>query len=451
MNNLTLKSLNVKEEIVTAFNKAGYTTLSEVQEKTIPIILRNENVLVISETGSGKTFSYLLPILNNIDMSSKSVEAIIVVPTTLLLDQIKKVVLDLISFLNYDSSFVKTLKSEKDFSKASPKIVITTPHLYKNIFSHYPTDKLKNVIVDEADMLIFDGFSEIIKILKRQIDKSIVSIFSASIKSQDIKRIKTAFKIKNIVQVSSIITTKSVNHHLVDYLPLDKNEALYLLLNDKLKFVKCIVFTSSIDELKEVSIYLKDKGIKFSCIHGDLDKREIKQVITSFDKMSNGILLSSDFSSRGVDINGIDCIISYSLPSDLDYYFHRAGRTGRFFTTGDSYLLIDKDDEDVLAKIRTLIKRNVKFEVLKLSKNELKVLSKSYIFKNLGKKDQSNDKLQKKIRHEVNKLKSEKVKPNYKKKVSKAVSRVKEKHRMKVVRTNIAKNGGNAKDFHREY
>lgn len=450
MNNLNIKSLNIKKEVITAFNSLGYDKLSPVQEKAIPLLLKKENCLVISETGSGKTFSYLIPILNNLDFSTSSLEAIIIVPTIILMEQIKKVFISFFDKLGYDPELVKSIKDKNSFTKSKPKIVITTPSLYPEIFSHYPTNLLKYVIIDEADMLIFDGFASIIQILKKQIDKNMVSVFSASIKIQDITRVKKALKIKHVINVSSNITSNLVTHYLIDYSPLDRKEALYLLLHNKIKSLKVIVFFKTISEEEEVYSYFKDKQLSIFKVHGKLDKREIKQTISAFENAKYGVLFSSDYTSRGMDIDDVETIISYSVSDNLDYYFHRAGRTGRFDKEGDSYILVNKDDETEIKNIKTLSKRNVSFYVYKLTRNEFKLVSSSYIFKNLGKKDQSNDKLQKQIRHAVNKVKSNKVKPNYKKKVSKAVKRVKEKHRMKVVRTNIAKSGGNVNDFHND-
>ena len=210
-----------------------------------------------------------------------------------------------------------------------------------------------------------------------------------------------------------------------------------------------IVFFKSVEEANDVYLDYKDRKDVF-IFHGELDKREIKKTFSSLQKKDSFIVFSSDYLSRGVDLKGIDTIISYSLPDTLDYYFHRAGRTGRFFTDGDSYIMVDKDNEKEIKDILSLKRREVSFDVFKVNETGLKKLSQSYVFKNLGKKDQSNEQLQKKIRHAYNKNKSDKVKPNYKKKVSKAIKRVKEKHRMKVVRTNIAKKGGNARDFHQD-
>ena len=213
--------------------------------------------------------------------------------------------------------------------------------------------------------------------------------------------------------------------------------------------MKMIVFFKSVEEANDVYLDYKDRKDVF-IFHGELDKREIKKTFSSLQKKDSFIVFSSDYLSRGVDLKGIDTIISYSLPDTLDYYFHRAGRTGRFFTDGDSYIMVDKDNEKEIKDILSLKRREVSFDVFKVNETGLKNLSQSYVFKNLGKKDQSNEQLQKKIRHAYNKNKSDKVKPNYKKKVSKAIKRVKEKQRMKDVRRNIAKKGGNARDFHQD-
>ena len=448
MSDVALLSFNVKKEIADAFSSLGYISLSDVQAKTIPLLLKKESVLANSYTGSGKTFCYLIPIINNIDFSSDSIEAIIIVPTNILVDQVKKEFDSFFDLLGYSNEFIKVIKSKNDFSRVKAKVVITTPSMYKEVFSHYSTNRLSYVIIDEADMLLFDGFLFFTEDVKKQIDQSIISVFSASIKTQDITRIKRRFKIKNVVSISQKINCDKISHHLIDFSSYLKKEALNKIISS-IKYMKMIVFFKSVEEANDVYLDYKDRKDVF-IFHGELDKREIKKTFSSLQKKDSFIVFSSDYLSRGVDLKGIDTIISYSLPDTLDYYFHRAGRTGRFFTDGDSYIMVDKDNEKEIKDILSLKRREVSFDVFKVNETGLKKISQSYVFKNLGKKDQSNEQLQKKIRHAYNKNKSDKVKPNYKKKVSKAIKRVKEKHRMKVVRTNIAKKGGNARDFHQD-
>ena len=125
MSDVALSSFNVKKEIADAFSSLGYTSLSDVQAKTIPLLLKKESVLANSYTGSGKTFCYLIPIINNIDFSSDSIEAIIIVPTNILVDQVKKEFDTFFDLLGYSNEFIKVIKSKNDFSRVKATVVIT--------------------------------------------------------------------------------------------------------------------------------------------------------------------------------------------------------------------------------------------------------------------------------------------------------------------------------------
>ena len=323
-----------------------------------------------------------------------------------------------------------------------------TPELYPSLCSHYPINKLKRVIIDEGDMVAFDGFKDALEAVKKQKEAHMISFFSASLNEQDIKRVKKAFSINAVVDVRDAITSKSVKHHLIDIRTNSKAEALDLFLKETNPF-KVIAFVSTKDELYNVSEDLKKLHRHHLIVHGGLDKREIKKALDTFRKDEENLLLASDYVSRGLDIPDVEVILSLDLPKDSDYYFHRAGRAGRFSAPGDSYVFYTMDDKDSVKKVKDLVRRNVSFDSFTLNKDSLKKNKGAYEFKNLGKKDRADSEvLQKKIRHAVNENKSHKVKPGYKKKVRKAVDLVKFKHRRKIVLTNIAKSGGNAKDFH---
>ena len=452
-NNYPVGSLNLDKRLVEVLKKNNINYFSEIQRQVIPKLLNNQSVLALAQTGTGKTYSFVLPIINYYLTNNKEnnfLQAIIITPTNYLLEQIKKVISLIINELSVDLN-VKSIKSKSDLSNISKtNIILTTPSLYSLVIKKYDISHVNKLIVDEGDMIIFDGFNEIISNLKFFIKKEVVSIFSASINIQDISRIKSTFKIKHVFDVrDNLINTSLIKHNLISYRGISRIEALLKLIEEK-KINKSIVFLSSKNELFSLKDEIKVPGYKVLVVHGELNKDEIKSIINSFDKSGNAILLSSDYASRGLDLNETNDVISFSLPTDLTYYFHRAGRSGRFFSSGNSYILFDENNINEKKKINDLIRRNVDLKLFILNKNGLKENKGSYIFKNLGKKDQSNEKLQKQIRNAVNKTKSNKVKPNYKKKVKKAVDRVKEKHRRKVILTNIGKSGGNTKDFHND-
>ena len=447
---LPIGSLNLKKEVVDILKENEFQYFSDIQGKAIPKLLRGENVLGLALTGTGKTLAYVLPIINSLK-NDGHVQAIVLSPTVALLDQIKSVFELFTIPLGFSSDAVKIIKSNRDYSRSKPEIILTTPSMYDTLRSHYPIDELSYVIIDEGDMVAFDGFDDFLGALKDARDKKIISFFSASLNIQDIKRVKKAFQINTVVDVrESLITNSTVLHHLVNYRGMKLNEALLAFLKLNKDLFKTIVFVSKKTDLFEYDKYLKENKIPHFVVHGDMEKREVTKVLTEFNDLGHGVLLASDYVSRGIDIPDVTDIISLDLPKELDYYYHRAGRAGRFDCTGDSFVFYDEDDEDSLKKVKDLIRRGTTFDQYILSKENLRKSKAVYQFKNKGKKDQSNELLQKQIRHAVNKTKSKKVKPGYKKKVSKAVERVKEKHRMKVVLTNIARNGGNTRDFHVE-
>lgn len=449
MQELSFKSTALNSVLTSALEKEGFVNRSPIQAKVIPLRLKGKNVLGVAPTGTGKTLSYLCPVLSDLK-DDGHVQAVILSPTVALLSQIKDVASKLLDDMGFSKGAVKAIYDEKDFTKSSPLIVLITPSLYPKVTSHYPVNELKRVIIDEGDRIAFDGFASCLTSLSKAKERGRISFFSASVKEQDRTRIKKRFHILNVVDVRKEITNKSVTHHRVDIRTSSKAEALKAFLEQK-KPYKTIAFVSSKEELYKVSEELKKRNVHFLFVHGALDKRLIKQTRDKFRKDEEHLLLASDYVSRGIDIPQVDTIISLDLPFDLDYYFHRAGRAGRFDAPGNSYFFVSDSDEDQLQKAKDLNKRGLIFDTLILSNGILRQSRGNYEFKNRGKKDRAeNEKLQKQIRHAVNKTKTKKVKPNYKKRVKRAVDLVKLKHRKKVVLTNIIKSGGNAQDFHRE-
>ena len=447
MQELSFKSTALKSSLTSALEKEGFVNRSPIQAKTIPLRLKGKNVLGVAPTGTGKTLAYLCPILSD-RKDDGHVQAIILSPTVALLSQIKEVAERLLDIRGFPKGSIKAIYDEKDFTKSSPTLVLITPALYSKVTSHYPVNELKRIVIDEGDRIAFDGFASCLSALSKPKEKGRISFFSASVNTQDLTRIKRAFRIQSIVDVRGEITNKSVKHHRIDIRTSSKAEALKAFLRQKKPF-KTIAFVSSKEELYKVAEELKKLSVHFLFVHGALDKRLIRQTRDRFKGEGEHLLLASDYVSRGIDIPEVDTIVSLDLPYDLDYYFHRAGRAGRFDAPGDSYFFLKDGDEEGLKKAKDLNKRGLTFDTLILSGGILRSSKGNYQFKNRGKKDRAeNEKLQKQIRHAVNKTKSKKVKPNYKKKVRKAVDLVKLKHRKKVVLTNIIKSGGNANDFH---
>ena len=287
-------------------------------------------------------------------------------------------------------------------------------------------------------MILFDGF---IKPLEEILDlnkNASVFLFTASIDEHLNTLVKKFIKASNVIETKDdLITSKNVKHYLVDIKHVDLIQALANFIKAKNPY-KALIFTSKKAEVSKLQKGLKDLGINALATSSELSKREQKQVIKEFALGKSNILIGSDLLSRGFDIPNITDVISVDLPYDLTYYFHRAGRTGRFDKLGSSFVFYN-DDQTI--KVKELIKKGVNFTFLTLKGTELK---KERNLSEIGKKTKKNNLyLEQEIRKKIYKLRSKKVKPNYKKKIKRMIERVKQKHKEDIIKTNLSKRNKN--------
>ncbi len=419
-------------ELVEALNKLGFYKCSDIQDRAIPLLCNsNSSYIMLAPTGTGKTLAYLVPIFNDIQLNC--LNAIIVVPTTSLGEQIFDVCQNIKKVYNKNIS-ITLLKNEYDLKnyKQTANILIITPSLFGKLNSFYNLKTVKRVIIDEGDMIAFDGFDDELISLVDTINCQI-AVFSASLNEHEITTLKKLIKTNKIIDVrNNSINTTNIKHYLVNTKHYDNIQAIKEILEYSHAF-KTIIFVSNKKNIPELSKNLYKQEIDHLVLHGDLSKREIKNVLENFNLKQNSILISSDIGARGLDIQNVDVVISIDLPNDLNYYFHRAGRCGRFDTYGSSFILYSDENNK---KVETLKKKNVKFINLSLTKDGIKEEKKKVLNKTTK---HLNEALNDKIRETVRKLRSNKVKPNYKKRVKKAVERVKQKHKEKIIYTNIKK------------
>lgn len=435
---MNFKAFNLKEELVGALNKLGYKEPTKVQEIVIPKALKGENIIVSSHTGSGKTHSFLIPILNNLDFND-NIQAIIISPTRELARQIYRFTEE---FKPYSPSLkTKLFISGADFNKDLASlnngcnIIIATPGKLASLLldSSVSLDSLKTIVLDEADMLIEEGFiEEINKIIKKTTKKPQIEVFSATInKKVEVFLKKFIDADYTITMKDDIPTSHTVNHYLVN----TKHRDAYTSVLDFIKIKNpylLLVFMNSKEEVKKMYNFLSEQGYRIGILSGDLESRERKSMLRRINNDEFRIVVCSDIAARGLDINDVSDVISVFLPNNLEYYFHRAGRTGRNFKSGNSYVFYDSDHTKPIFK---LLESNIKVQYLKLDNNGL---SEDIPLKKETKKrikvDTELDKNIKKAKYEA---KSNKVKPNYKKKVKLAIDKVKRKHKREIIKKDI--------------
>lgn len=440
----SFKTYALPNELVNALNKLGYQEPSSVQSAVLPRALAGKSLLAQSATGSGKTHAYLIPLIAKLDMNLSRLQDIIICPTRELARQTYAFAREFVRF--YPKLKVRLFTSEADLSSnldglsSAPQIVIGTPgRLHEVLVKEYALqlNNVRSVVLDEADMLLDLGYFEDIVELFSLLDDPQILVFSATLK-QNLKDELAKF-VKNDFEYESedIRTASSVRHHLVDKKHQPDGEALLSLLNIVKPYL-AIIFCSTKEKVGQIHRFLEANGLKSIYFSGDLDDRSRKKALRAIKEGDTPLIVASDLLSRGMDIPDVSDVISVDLPNDLEFYHHRAGRTGRFGKEGDSWILYDDDSSKLPL---ALIEEGVKFDFYILRNDELKkdpvgLLPKEKLRK---KKAFDNEEEKREIKITKARHRGKEVKPGYKKKEKYAIEKVKRKYRRKAIQKSVRK------------
>lgn len=422
------------QKLASVLESRGFSEASPVQEKVIPLLFKGESALIKAPTGSGKTLSYVIPVLLKLDENLKKTQAVIIVPTSLLCSQVEKVFSQFSpSYKNFRTRILVKKEGKEENEKYDEEVLIATPDQFLLNFPSLNISKVSYLIVDEGDMIIFGGFEEQLnEILSLNWGHASRSLFSASVDEQLKTLVRRFIGAEHTVDLSEgEINTRGIRHYLVDIRHQDKGLALV----DFLKYhnvYKGMVFVSKKEDLNQVLATLKKHHLPCLSISGDMKKREQMRVYREFNEGKVSLLVATDIAARGVDIPDVSDVISLDLPRDILYYFHRAGRAGRFYKEGNSYVFYNNDDTK---KARELINRGVDFTYMALTPTGLK--EERTLSKIEKKPERNNVYLEKLIKQKLSHLRGKEVRPNYKKKRRKAIALAKSRHKDDVIKRNI--------------
>ena len=369
---MSFKGINLSEGMIKSLSRQGFTNPSEVQLRSIPKALKGETLMVQSATGTGKTLAFLIPIIENIDSKNQNVQSIIIAPTRELAQQIYDFAVPFLK--EFPSIKIKLFKSGIEREESSqglsipPHIAIGTPGRLVDILVNKVSLKHVNTIVlDEADMLLREGFfGEIDKIVE-QTNKPRFLVYSATLESNLSHELEKYIGPNIPVINEETMTASNVSHYLID---IRHNDVLTSLVEviDCIKPYLLLVFASKKETANELYSYLRARKYKAALLTGDLDARERKSIIRRVKNDEFTILVCSDMAARGLDIPDVSDVINVDLPNNLEFYYHRAGRTGRFNKTGNCYTFYNNDKT---AKPLALIKNGVQFKYFVLRDKEL--------------------------------------------------------------------------------
>ncbi len=439
---MKFKSFNIKTHLINALADMNYIDCTIVQEKVIPLALKRKNLLVQSATGTGKTHSFLIPVINNLSINKKSVQVLIISPTRELAKQTFDFANEFVKYIpNLEIRLLiggKDRKKDESLANNQPHILIGTPGRLHDVLKIQNLVKLGDIdtiVLDEADMMMDMGyFQDIHEMIKDLKNDAHIMVFSATYPKKlecDLKRYITD---EEIIKIGNGNASHTIKHIAIDRKHVPLNEATYDFIKHFNPYF-ILIFCSKKSDVIALYNFLNEKNIKVGIIHGDLQTRERKNMMKLIRENHFPVVVCSDMASRGIDLQDVTCVLNYDIPNNIEFYFHRAGRTGRLNKTGECYSFYNVDD---IQQIEKLEKLGVCFSWMTLKNHVFDITSKAIKSKKRPKTEEQK-KLDKEIKIATSKVKTKKIKPNYKKKVRLAAEKVKKTFRRQKIKENIKK------------
>ncbi|MBE4703882.1 DEAD/DEAH box helicase [Spiroplasma platyhelix] len=419
---MSWNNFNLKEWIIEALKINKIIKPTEIQNQVIPLALKGSNLIVTSPTGTGKTHAFLVPILNQIENNNKT-QAVIMAPTRELAQQIFSFTKQLTANQPIKvACFVggtELKKQTEKFKNNQPEIVIGTPTRIKTLYQEHGLNitTARTLVLDECDMLFELGFVKDLDFLMTKFNSDIQCLaFSATINQELQSFLKKYFSNTKVINLNKMVAPKI--EHIFINCPFNQRKNDLLALVNLINPYLCLIFVNTKNQIAEIGSLLTNAGKKTALLHSDLSPRSRIQIFKRIKNLDYQYLVTTDVSSRGIDIPGISHIISLQLPKELNYYLHRAGRTGRNNQSGISYIFYDHHD---LNAIQELKKSNLNIKYYKIKKNEL--VEEKNLASKTNKPTESKLALQTINRFHANK----KVKPGYKKDFKTKLTKIRKK------------------------
>ena len=351
--NFTELSSSVRPEIIRATQAMGYTEMTEIQQKAIPLMLAGHDMIAKAPTGTGKTVAFGIPILQKAaGFPAGAPKAVVLSPTRELAQQIAQDLTNLAQFLPeirvvcvYGGAGLE--KQQKQL-KAGCQIVVATPGRLMDHYRHHALDlsQVTTIVLDEADEMLNMGFYKdvrgIIDLLK---SRESLSMFSATI-SREVLDIGWLYQ-HNAAEVD-VQPVQESSPKIAQYKLLttgrDKLADLAQIIIRK-DYKRVMVFCNTKYNTGMLANQLARLHFNVDCLHGDLSQAERNRIMQRFKAGEINVLVATDVAARGIDVSDVDAVINYDVPEENEHYTHRIGRTGRAKREGASYLFYTKDEQ----------------------------------------------------------------------------------------------------------
>ena len=351
--NFTELSSSVRPEIIRATQTMGYTEMTEIQQKAIPLMLAGHDMIAKAPTGTGKTVAFGIPILQKAaGFPAGAPKAVVLSPTRELAQQIAQDLTNLAQFLPeirvvcvYGGAGLE--KQQKQL-KAGCQIVVATPGRLMDHYRHHALDlsQVTTIVLDEADEMLNMGFyKDVLGIIDLLKSRESLSMFSATI-SREVLDIGWLYQ-HNAAEVD-VQPVQESSPKIAQYKLLttgrDKLADLAQIIISK-DYKRVMVFCNTKYNTGMLANQLARLHFNVDCLHGDLSQAERNRIMQRFKAGEINVLVATDVAARGIDVSDVDAVINYDVPEENEHYTHRIGRTGRAKREGASYLFYTKDEQ----------------------------------------------------------------------------------------------------------
>lgn len=422
---MSFKEYQLQPFLLEAIDELGFKEPTEIQKNIIPLIQSKKSVIGRSQTGSGKSHSFLLPLLNQIEPAKDDVQIVITSPSRELAEQLYQAAVQLVKFAPEEiriSNFVGGTDKKRQLGKLGtnqPHVVIGTPGRILDLVTEnaLKVHTASAFVVDEADMTLDMGFlHDVDQIAGRLPEKLQMLVFSATIPQKLQPFLKKYMENPiNINLEPTHVIAPTIDNYLLASKGSKKIDVLMNVLQIGQPFFT-LIFANTKQKVNEIAQELRENGQDCAVLHGDIPARERKRIMRRVHQLDFHIMVATDLAARGIDIEGVSHVINYEIPTENEFFVHRIGRTGRNNLPGTAITIYGPDEE---AEVQKLEEIGVVFETVRIKNGGFEVIEDR---RTKVEKQAEPVEVDPRIRGMVKKAKK-KVKPGYKRKLNQQIQK----------------------------
>nr|XP_057934214.1 eukaryotic initiation factor 4A-I-like [Doryrhamphus excisus] len=351
----------LREELLRGIYAYGFEKPSAIQQRAILPCIKGYDVIAQAQSGTGKTATFAISILQQIDVSLKGTQALVLAPTRELAQQIQKVVLALGDYMGascYACIGGTSIRNEVQKLQAeAPHIVVGTPGRVFDMLSrkNLSSKHIKMFVLDEADEMLSRGFKDQIYEIFQKLPPSTQVVLLSATMPADVLEVTKKFMREpiRILVKKEELTLEGIRQF---YVNVEKEEWKLETLCDlyeTLTITQAVIFINTRRKVDWLTEKMQSRDFTVSAMHGDMDQKERDLIMREFRSGSSRVLITTDLLARGIDVQQVSLVINYDLPTNRENYIHRIGRGGRFGRKGVAINLVTEDDKRTLRDIET--------------------------------------------------------------------------------------------------